>query len=124
MPRSELTTQTQAVEPDEGVLASWQDFDVANGDYFDNDGRTILIVQYATTARTVRFTATVRGAVVTKQVTVGTGQLYVFGPFDPAFWNLHDGTDPEQVYVNQTAGSPGDLEAMLVRLPFSPFKGR
>jgi hypothetical protein len=82
--------------------------DQANGNMFDNDGTTVLVVHNGDgTSKTVTVTGVNCPHGRQSQIiqAVAAGERAFFGPFEPGLWNQVSGADQGKVYVDWSAAT-------------------
>lgn len=103
MARTALTVQTAALAGNQ--LVTENAADAANGNYFVNDGKTVLVVSNEHGATSTTVSATVNtdrfGRTKTFSLAVAAGRVGFFGPFPPEMFNQTGGV----VNVDFTSGS-------------------
>lgn len=91
--------------------------DAVNGNEFENDGKTIIIVRNASASPvTVTFTSVADEAGRTGDVAavVAAGDTMLFGPLRPSWWNQRSGDHPGSVLVTFSAST--SITVAAVRL--------
>jgi hypothetical protein len=106
MPRTAIAIQS--VAGNNGAQLNEVTPDAVNGNMFDNDGRTRLVVHNGDAASktvTVRAIACSHGRSVDVSQVVAAGARAVLGPFDPSLFNQPGPTDQGKVYVDWSAST-------------------
>lgn len=92
------------------------------GDYFDNDGRTLLITvrDSGTQNQTVTFetVAQFEGLDIADETNTIAGESQrVHGPFPPDLYNIQSGDNAGRVKVTFSSVTDGDLGVFALRFP-------
>lgn len=117
MPRIDLAIVERPTFPEAGVLLAPVNSNVTDQHQVTNNG-DVLVEVVASASVSIRFTATTKGDAWTRDVAMTSGQRRVFGPFEPAFFNIHAAAaDPTKVYIDQVGGVAGNLTYAAFRQP-------
>jgi hypothetical protein len=98
----------QSVSGNSGAQLTSVTPDQANGNMFDNDGRTRLVVHNGdATSKTVTITGVTCSHGRTSNIVqaVAAGERAVFGPFEPSLFNQPGPSDQGKVYVDWSAST-------------------
>lgn len=116
MPRTALAIQE--IRRNNGAQLTDNNADVTNGQIFDNDGNTILVVHNGDASSrtcTVKGVACSHGRTADVAVAVAAGARAEIGPFDQALFN-QSGADAGKVHVDWSAATPTTVKITPVRL--------
>lgn len=104
MPRTSIAVQSVPFQGAAGV--TYAAADVTNGNMYDNDGGTVLIVKAGAGAVTVTVTAVPdeAGRAVDLVQAVAANTDAIIGPLRTGWWN-QSGTDLGKVYVSCSAAA-------------------
>ena len=114
MPRSVLAVQE--VAKNKSAQATGPAADQANGNMFDNDGKTRLVVKNGDASprtATVVSVACSHGRTLDDALVLAAGEVGVMGPYDPELVN--QSADPGKAYVNWSAGTTAAVKCTPVR---------
>lgn len=117
MPRTNIAIQE--VAKNAGAELTETNADQANGQMFENDGRTVLVVRNgdaSTRTVTVVGVACSHGRTANIAVAVQAGRVAELGPFDRDLFNQPSGADQGKVYVDWSASTPTTVKAHARRI--------
>lgn len=117
MPRTAITLQE--VAKNNGAELTDVNANQPNGQLFENDGRTELVVHNGDASSrtcTVVGVACSHGRTASLAVAVAAGKRAVLGPFDKELFNQPSGADQGKVYVDWSASTPTTVKVHARRV--------